>query len=137
MKTFVLDCSVTMSWCFAGEANEYADKILELLKETKALVPSIWSLEVINVLHVSERKKRITVSQSNNFVNLINALPIEIDMSVEELPNRRILEISRKYSLSAYDAAYLELAIRKNIPLSSFDKILCTAAEKAGVDLLK
>lgn len=133
---FVLDCSITMAWCFADEANEHADKILGLLKKTKVLVPSVWPLEVINVLRVGERKKRINVSQSNNFISLINALPIEIDMGIDELANRKILEISREYSLSAYDAAYLELAIRKSIPFSSFDKILCTAAEKAGIDLL-
>lgn len=136
MKAFILDCSTTMAWCFADETNEQADTILNLLKDTKAFVPNIWSLEVINVLRVGERKKRISIDQSNNFISLINTLPIEIDMGVNELPNRKILEISRKYLLSAYDASYLELAIRKGIPFSSFDKILCAAAKKAGIDLL-
>jgi predicted nucleic acid-binding protein len=131
LKTFVLDCSITMAWCFADEANDRSDEVLELLKESNAIVPSIWTLEVINVLHVAERKKRITPTQSNTFINLLAALPIEVDMSLNDLPNKQILEISRKYKISAYDAAYLELALRKKVPLFSFDMALCIAAKKA------
>lgn len=135
MKSFVLDCSVTMAWCFSDEANECSDEALRLLKNSKAVVPSVWSLEVINVLRTCERKNRINTAQSNTFIQLLNALPIEIDVNQNELPNKNILEISRKYSISAYHAAYLELSLRRNIPLISFDKILCEAAEKAGISL--
>lgn len=135
MKLFVLDCSVTMAWCFEDESNATSDKILASLKESKAMVPSIWPLEVINVLRVGERKKRLSASQSNTFINLLRGLPIEVDMNPIDLPNQSILEISREYSISAYDAAYLELALRKNLPLVSFDKILCEAAKNAGIEI--
>lgn len=135
MKLFVLDCSVTMAWCFEDESNAMSDKILASLKESKAMVPSIWPLEVINVLRVGERKKRLSASQSNTFINLLRGLPIEVDMNPIDLPNQSILEISREYSISAYDAAYLELALRKNLPLVSFDKILCEAAKNAGIEI--
>ena len=124
-----------MSWCFADEANEHSAEILRLLKQSRAIVPSIWQLEVINVLRVGERKKRITNPQSNTFIALLNELPIEVDMGLNELPNKEILEISRKYLLSAYDAAYLELAVRRGIPFITFDRTLCEAAEKAGIDV--
>jgi len=135
LKAFVLDCSVTMAWCFDDEANEQSDQALVLLKNGKAVVPAIWPLEVLNVLHVSERKKRISVSQSNTFISLLNALPIEIDMSLHDSLNKTILEISRQYSISAYDAAYLELAKRRTIPLFSFDKILIETAKKFDVEI--
>ncbi len=124
-----------MAWCFDDEANEQSDQALVLLKNGKAVVPAIWPLEVLNVLHVSERKKRISVSQSNTFISLLNALPIEIDMSLHDSLNKTILEISRQYSISAYDAAYLELAKRRTIPLFSFDKILIETAKKFDVEI--
>lgn len=125
-----------MAWCFDDEANKDSDESLKRLREGSAIVPAIWSLEVINVLRVGERKKRITASQANTFIGLLNALPIEVDTSLDELPNKRIMDIARKYSISAYDAAYLELALRKGFPLASFDKLLCDSARKAGVAIL-
>lgn len=136
MIAFVLDCSVTMAWCFADEANEQSDKALSLLTQSKALVPNLWSIEVVNVLSVAERKQRLTAIQSNTFINLLQALPIEIDIHNNGLPNTRVLEISREHQISAYDASYLELAERKNIPLASFDKALCEAAKASGISII-
>jgi len=135
LNFFVLDCSVTMSWCFEDENTEYSKQILLLLKKIKAIVPCIWPLDVMNVLKVAENKHRITTLKSNAFVNLLNSLPIEIDPNLNCLLNKSILEITRKHSLSAYDAAYLEIAIRQNIPLISFDKKLCEVAKKEGISI--
>lgn len=135
MKTFVLDCSITMAWCFEDEANEESDEALILLKEMKAIVPGVWPLEVMNVLWVGERKNRITNTQANTFIHLLNALPIEVDIPLMDVLNKNVLEISRTYSISAYDASYLELALRKNIPLFSADKMLSNAAKKAGISV--
>lgn len=122
-----------MAWCFDDEANPQSDKILMQLKTLKVLVPNIWALEVMNVLRVGERKKRISFSQSNTFMNLLSNLPIEIDDDANTIIHKRILDISREYDISSYDAAYLELALRKNIPFISFDKALMLAAKKAHI----
>ncbi len=135
MNAFVLDCSVTMAWCFSDEQNEVAERLLINLKKTKALVPSIWALEVNNVLRVAERKKRITIIQSNTFIHLLNTLPIEVDKGINEHPSLYLMDITRQFDLSAYDAAYLELALRHSIPLASFDQLLCKAAKQAGLSL--
>ncbi len=136
MKKFVLDCSVTMTWCFEDEATESAEDSLALLKEMTAIVPPIWSIEVMNVLRVAERKNRINIASADHFIRFLNTLPIILDSGLNHCLNTSILAISRKHSLSAYDAAYLEIALRYNIPLISFDKNLCAAAKKEGVALL-
>lgn len=136
MKLFVLDCSVAMAWCFEDESNMHSDKILKSLKDTKAIVPMLWPLEIMNVLHIAERKKRISLEQSEIFIDFLNNLPIERELILSEKINKRILEISRKYAITAYDAAYLEIAIRKHVPLASFDKNLCNAAKLAHVQVL-
>ena len=134
MSYFVLDCSVAMAWCFEDEANEKSQNCLQYLKKSKAVVPSIWSLEVMNVLQVSEKKKRIQAEQSNLFIKLLSILPIEVDLSSNL--NKGITTISREYGLTTYDAAYLELAVRKKIPLASLDKLLCRMAKMANVELM-
>ena len=136
MKSFILDCSIAMSWCFEDEASTKADALLILLKEQEALVPGIWLLEIANVLHVAEQKNRITAKHTQTFFHLLNNLPIQIIGNQNLLYSESCLAIARQYHLSAYDAAYLELAMNRQIPLASFDKQLCLAAKKAGVFLL-
>lgn len=136
MKAFVLDCSVTMAWCFEDEAHEGAAHTLALLQEMTAIVPPIWSMEVMNVLRVAERKNRIDLSSADTFIGFLKALPIQLDIGFTHLFNEKLLRIARKHLLSTYDAAYLELALRSNSPMVSFDRNLCAAAKKEGVKLL-
>lgn len=139
MKRFVLDCSVAISWCLPDETNEYAEAILDLLtsidRPTEAIVPTIWSLELINVFLVSERRQRISKEQVATAVSLINQLPIFIDSETSKESLDSILELGRKYNLAAYDAAYLELAIRLGIPLATNDRQLIEAAQQANIFL--
>ena len=133
MKGLVLDCSVTMAWCFEDEADRYADDVVEKLRAHGAVVPPIWSLEVANVLLTSERHGRLTNAKSSRFVDLLRALPITID---EESPHRALSEIlllARQQNLSSYDASYLELAMREGLPLATRDSGLRRAAEAIGV----
>ncbi len=132
----MLDCSVTMTWCFEDEASKSAEHSLALLEKRTASVPPIWSIEVMNVLRVAERKNRINISSSDHFIRFLNTLPITVDSGLNHFLNTSILAISRKHALSAYDAAYLEMALRYNIPLVSFDKNLCAAAKKEDVPFL-
>ena len=137
MTELVLDASVALSWCFKNEATAVGDRVLELLANEAASVPAIWHLEIANVLALSERRGRITPARSTEFIALLETLVIVID---EETPSRalgRVLDIARAERLTAYDAAYLELAMRLGVPLASKDGDMCDAAERIGVSVLR
>lgn len=130
---FVLDASVTLAWCFEEERNDYAERVLACLEESQAVVPSIWPLEVCNVLLIAERKKRIGMSDTRRFVAIIDALPI---MVVAENTMRifsEVISLARAQQLSTYDAAYLDLAMRLGLPLATRDRALQLAAERCAV----
>ena len=131
MNRFALDCSLTMAWCFEDEATPYSESVLEALADGEALVPPIWSLEVANVLVVSERKKRLLPAQSRRFVELLQSLPITLDAEVR--PLGELLALARDQGLSSYDASYLDLAVRTGLPLASVDGPLLEAADRFGV----
>lgn len=133
MIHFVLDCSVAMSWCFEDEADHYSDRVLDALKEGDCVVPGLWPLEVANVLIIAERRKRLKEADSMRFVDLLQSLPVVMD---DETPGRALgatLSIGRENGLTAYDAAYLELAMRRGLPLATRDKTLLAACKKSGV----
>ena len=132
---FVLDCSVTMAWCFDDEATPYTDGVRDRLAEVRAIVPSLWSLEVANAAIVGERRKRLDEARTLRFVALLNGLPIVIDDETAAKAWSETMHLARAYNLSAYDAAYLELAIRRGLPLACLDGKLKTAAEAVGVRL--
>ncbi|MBY0293031.1 MAG: type II toxin-antitoxin system VapC family toxin [Alphaproteobacteria bacterium] len=136
MNRFVLDCSVTMSWCFEDEKSAEGDSVLESLiqEDREGLVPSLWRLEVVNVLIVAERRGRLSTAQSLLFLDLLLELPIIIDETPQSFKD--ILLLSKSYNLSAYDAAYLDLAARAQIPLITLDKKLQAAAHAACIPLL-
>lgn len=136
MTDLVLDASVALSWCFRNEATAATDRVLDRLADETASVPAIWHLEIANVLALSERRGRITPARGSEFLSLLETLAIEVD---EETPSRalgRVLDLARAEQLTAYDAAYLELAMRLGIPLASKDTDLCDAAERLGVTVL-
>ena len=135
-KYFVLDCSVTMGWCFEDEASKYTDLVLNCFESSKALVPTLWTLEVTNVLVMAERKKRISSLQSNAFLDVINSLPIEVDSSTPSRAFFSLTAIARKTNLTIYDSAYLEIALRNKIPIATFDKALRKAATHLKIELL-
>ncbi|MBN1684857.1 MAG: type II toxin-antitoxin system VapC family toxin [Gammaproteobacteria bacterium] len=129
----ILDCSVTMAWCFEDEICTYTENALDSLRYATAIVPSIWPLEVANVLLVAERKKRLTDIDASRFKNLLLELPITIDHPFISRTLLSIYELAKKTGITSDDAAYLELALRKNIPLATLDQGLRQAAKKVGV----
>ncbi len=134
---FVIDNSVIMTWCFSDEASQYADLILDRFEVSDGFVPSIWPLEVCNVLLVAERKNRIGEADSARFIALLSELPIIVE---QEPPERMIMEIfalARKHKLSGYDASYLDLAMRKGLPIATLDKNLIAAAKRSKLPILK
>lgn len=136
MSRFVLDCSVAMAWCFEDESDGYADAALDGLVNGAAMVPSHWRLEVANVLLAAERRVRLTEADSTRFLELLGALPIEVNGETHARAFGAVLLLGREHGLSSYDAAYLELAMRESVPLASLDQSLRLAAESSGVSLL-
>lgn len=134
-SNYILDCSLTMTWCFKEEATQLSQIAQAGLIENTALVPSIWPLEVNNVLWVGIRKGKITAIQAKRFKYILTSLPISIDLKASDLHNEVILELAQKYKISCYDAAYLELALRENLPFATLDVALAKAAKVAGVGL--
>ena len=131
---FVLDASVALAWCFEDEATSHTDGVLERLAKDSAVTPSLWELEVVNVLLLAERRGRISESQTARFVALLTQLPIHVDSAGPDLG--AVLAAGRHHGLTAYDAAYLVLAEREGIPLATVDGKLRAAAKAAGVSLL-
>jgi predicted nucleic acid-binding protein len=129
----VVDASVALAWCFPDEASEYADGVLVALKGQTLVVPAIWGLEITNALLTGERRKRLKQPEILRFVALLEGLSILQDgQGVSESVNN-VLPLARHYGLSAYDAAYLELAIRHSTPLATLEGNLQKAARRAGI----
>ena len=126
-----------MAWCFHDEADAYTDSVLDLFLDSEAIVPSIWPLEVANVLLVAGRRKRLTEAGSLQFVKMLSELPITIDHGSSERAFSEIIFIGRQQGLSSYDAAYLELAMREGAALATQDVKLKKACKKCGVKLLE
>lgn len=128
-----------MSWCFSDETNAYADVVLSSMQDPQqkavALVPSLWSLEVANVLLVAERRQRLTPAQTTRAVTLLQALPITVDSLTARQAFLTTLALGRNYGISAYDAAYLELAMRSGFPIATVDKRLSVIALQCGVEI--
>ena len=135
-EDFVIDNSVVMSWCFKDESSRYADTILDSLVESTAVVPSIWPLEVVNVLLVAERKNRLSEADSIRFITLLSQLPISVQQVQPEGVMIEILSLAREHKLSSYDASYLNLAMSKGLPIATLDKGLRSAAKKTQVPIL-
>ena len=130
---FVLDASVTITWAMVDEEHPVAELAAARVSVEKALVPAIWQFEVLNVLLVNEKRQRANRADSEQFLLYLEGLAIEI----HQAPNpSALLNLAGLHRLTIYDAAYLELAIRKRVPLATLDKALRSAAEAAGVVLL-
>jgi predicted nucleic acid-binding protein len=136
MTRLVLDCSVAMAWCFEDETNPYSEFVLEALEGGEALVPTLWPLEVANVLALSERKGRLTVARSTEFLALLNRLPIKVDQETTQKAFSDVIHLARAQRVTAYDAAYLELASRQGLPIATLDDKIKNAANRLAVTLV-
>lgn len=133
MSAVVVDASTALAWCFPDESSDYADSVLVALEGKTILVPAIWSLEIANAVLVGERKQRLRQPEILRFAVLLENLAVLEDVQSTGDHVSRVLPLAREYSLSAYDAAYLELAVRHNAPLATLDQKLEQAAKQAGV----
>jgi predicted nucleic acid-binding protein len=134
--TFVLDGSVTLAWCFEDEATEYTDNVLELLDTTTALAPSIWPLEIANALRTAVRRGRLSTADGAHFAELLQALPIDVESVSLERALGTVLSLAQTQDLTSHDACYLDLAMRRGLPLATQDARLRDAAERIGVSIV-
>jgi len=131
----VLDCSIVGAWFFADESDRYADAVARRLTKETAFVPLIWSLEVANLLITGERRRRSTQAQTSHFVSSLAAMPILADEATHRHALSDTLGLARSHHLTAYDAACLELPLRRGLPLATLDEKLKAAALTTGVTL--
>jgi len=133
---FVVDCSIAMAWLFHDEATSKTAALLNRLATETALVPTWWFIEITNVLTMAERKGRITPTQSDAFIGDLSKLGIERDDEAVDRAFTHLLALCRTHRLTSYDAIYLDLAIRRSLPLATLDDDLRKTAKKLGVGLL-
>jgi predicted nucleic acid-binding protein len=136
MTGFVIDASSVLSWCFEDEGGPEADALIENVAAQGAAVPGIWTVEIANGLVMGERRGRIKPAESAAFVAMIEELPVVADRSTGARALHETMSLAREHRLTAYDAAYLELAMRLGLPLATADRSLRAAAERAGVLLV-
>jgi len=130
---FVLDASIAACWILPDEHNAKADISLDALENARASVPEIWDYEVRNLLIVNERRGRISADATASGLAFLSTLPIDIARNAHM---EAILDVARRHRLTFYDAAYLELAMRKKMPLATLDSALIAAVRAAGIELL-
>lgn len=133
---FVLDTSVTLTWCFADEATTDTIALLDQLETKTAIVPSIWSLEVGNILVAAEKRKRIKYADIAEFLALLENLNIQTDNETAQRGFKDIIFLTHSEKLTTYDAAYLELAMRLGLPLATRDAELQSVAKRLGVKVI-
>lgn len=133
----VVDSSVTLTWCFEDEQTAASLVLLEQVVENGAMAPSLWPLEVLNALIMAERRKRVDAAQRQRLTGFLRDLPITLDDDTAAQSWTATIQLAERHRLTVYDAAYLELAQRRGLPLASLDQELRAAAEVTGVALVE
>jgi predicted nucleic acid-binding protein len=133
--SFVLDASTALAWIYQDENSTVADEILQQLINGGAWVPSIWRLEVANGLRTGIRRGRISTDYRDQALTELGLFDITIDPDTEKHAWTTTIRLSDRLGLTPYDAAYLELAQRRSLPLASLDDALRAAARAVGIGL--
>jgi predicted nucleic acid-binding protein len=124
-----------MGWVLDSQRTDYTEEVLNSLADNKAIVPFLWELEVANVLIIAERRGRITQAQTTHALSLLGSLPILVDPPVAKRGLASIPVLAREHQLSAYDAAYLELALREGVAIATLDQKLESIAKSCGIEI--
>lgn len=130
---FVVDASVAACWLLPDETDHRADAAFDRFPTDTALAPSLWWFEMRNIFLLSERRGRLNSARTEQLFSLLNKMPIEIDRHPNET---ELMTLARRHKLTAYDAAYLELALRQHLPLATLDSALMRAAKAEGVEVI-
>jgi predicted nucleic acid-binding protein len=127
---------MTLSWCFVDEATAYSRSVLAALQTTYAVVPALWPFEIANALAIAERRGRINQEQIAEFLETLRSLPIQVERREAVWLCQAIIRLAREQRLTAYDAAYLDLAKREQLTLATLDHDLQAAGLALGVAAL-
>jgi predicted nucleic acid-binding protein len=134
---FIVDASVAVAWCFPDESNPVSERALDLFfAGAEAIVPAMWPLEVANALLIAERRKRLSRPILTALLDRIASFAVTHEPVDAARAFGQVLSLAQQHALTEYDAAYLELALRRALPLSTLDNDLRRAARRAGVPLL-
>ena len=133
---FVLDSSVALAWLLPDEGSEATDALADRLEHEPAVVPAIWPLEVGNALLIAQRRGRLTEKEVDRLLSVVVELPIETEPAALNDRMSSVMSMARKLGLTAYDAAYLEIAKRRAIPLATLDARLRHACGQSGIEVL-
>lgn len=134
--SFVLDSSIALSWCFEDERTPATRALLVRVGVAGACAPALWPLEVLNALAMAERRSRIDAERRQRLAGFLRDLPVTIDEETASQVWAVTSQLAARFRLTVYDAAYLELAQRLNLPLATLDQELRAAAAALGVPLL-
>jgi predicted nucleic acid-binding protein len=137
MAGMVLDVSVALTWCFEDEMTQDGLALLRRVRSTRIVVPALWHVEVANALLQGQRRNRIDAAAVDEFPTLLGNLLIETDHDQERRGSLAPIALAQAHRLTAYDACYLELALRLGLPLASHDSALREAASAAGGDVIQ
>lgn len=134
--SLVLDSSVALTWCFEDEHTLATLALLDQITETGAIAPALWPLEVLNALTMAERRGRLDGTQRHQLAGFLRDLPVSLDQETADQAWTITMRLAERYQLTLYDAAYLELAQRLELPLATLDQELRAAGNALGITLL-
>jgi len=135
-RVFVADASIAIGWVHPIQATRHTNATLDALADGAALeVPALWPLEVTNALTVLTRRRKLTEDDRRTALGWLGGLPVRIDHEASSLAFSRLAGLAVEHQLSVYDAVYLELALRRQLPLACTDGPLRRAAARAGARL--
>jgi predicted nucleic acid-binding protein len=135
---FVLDASVALSWFFDDEFSSYSASIAEIMPRSQAVVPIVWPLEIANGFLTAFRRGRLPETKAPALIGALDRLRVDIDRGIApEFLTQATLTIGIAHRLSAYDASYLELAMRRGLPIATLDERLLQAAGAANIEILQ
>ncbi len=134
--SLVIDSSMTLGWVYADERTSASTEILHRVHREGAWVPTIWRFEIANALQFGVKKKRITKSERTDLLADLHAMNISIDPHSNLHAWGETLDLTDRFRLTTYDASYVELALRRHLPLATLDRDIQTACEALGIPLL-
>lgn len=134
MSAFVLDNSVVRGWLIENQSSAYTDAVARRLRTARAIAPPLLRLEIANVLRTACKRQMLLAAQAHEMLTALAALPIDFDATV---PNpAQILDLALRHDLTSYDAMYLDLALRRALPVATQDMALADAARASGVGVV-
>lgn len=136
--SFIVDASVGFAWVYQGQATPETDQLLnDVAVGATVIVPALWYLEMSSILLIAQRRRRLTAVQRKAALEKLTALQFTVDEEGTRHAFGKTSELAEKYGLTIYDAIYLELALRRSLPLATRDEALKTAAKQGGVISLR